>query len=702
LQEISLSINEVELEGDAENKVAVSGSVSWAQSPGLSHSMLGFDLTIDSITLTASLGAGVGGSVNHSSLNNAVRFYAELEANGDFLGRIDSLPAAELSGFKVKEGTSFTFDMHTSKSASTFRSDWKGIVIHSASVELPPVFNTNARSTPASITGKDLYVGSSGFGGTLSLSGSLISMAYGGYAFEVDSFAIKIKDNEVKEAGFGGLVMLPSPFEGSIRSYVSMAGNGWAAEITTDDPVTIPRLSTTFTLMEGTGLTYETANELAIFRLNAVISSEDYGNLTVQGVEVTSEGDVKAENISINKAIEFGSGFELHVESLSFTAYQDEYGLALKGGFGFPLIGIDQLTGTVSIEPGPTASVAFEKAEISFDKNPVKFLGAFEYSGREFKGEFEITIEKLRQLKGISGLLIVGNDLTASEESYTYWYVQMVLAGAVPIGQTGLSLLELGGGVGFNYNPPVGSQPGSPSYTDAFSFKAIIGMGTAPGGEVMAGRMEMVLVPGHFTLYGKLWILQQEESMYGEGSLSLFWDPVNKVEGYVAMFVGIPDAEGEIFIFEGKINYLYSPSDMYIKSETIRGSFLQALNASASIDITSEHIKLDGRLYYDFNTGIPIWPVEVLIVLNVDASGHFYYYNSRSELDVGVAFHGDWDVDLDTPLGVADIVSGAVDLSLNLKASPSYIKVDGQASVSWDIWFYEDSAEIEVGYETYL
>ncbi len=702
LQEISLNINEVELEGEPDNKIAVSGSVSWASSPPLSHSMLGFDLGIDSITITASMGAGVGGTVNHSSLDNAVRFYAELEPNGDFLGRVDSLPAAELSEFRIKEGTSFTFDMHTARSASSFTSDWKGIVIHSAAVQLPPVFNRTAGGVPTTISGRDLYVGSSGFGGELALSGSLVSMEFTGYKFEVDSLTVTISDNEVTEAGFGGKIWLPSPFEGSLRGFVSMAGNGWAANITTDDPVSIPRLATTFTLMNGTGLSYSEAESLATFRLNAVISGEDYGDITVQGVEVTSEGDVRAENIAINKAIEFGSGFELHVESFSFSAYQEEYAISLTGGFGIPLIGLDQLTGTVAVEPGPTASVTFDKAEISFDKNPVKFKGSFSYSGREFKGEFEITIEKLRQLKGISGMLVVGNELTEAEDIYTYWYVEMVLAGAVPIGQTGLSLLELGGGVGYNYFPPVGSQPGSPSYTDAFSFKAIIGMGTAPGGEVLAGRMEMVLVPGSFTLYGKLWILQQEESMYGEGTIGLYWDPVNKVEGYVAMFVGIPDAEGDIFIFEGKINYLFSPSDMFIRSESIRGAFLQALQASASIDITSEHIKLDGRLWYNFNGGIPIWPVEVLIVINVDASGHFHYYNARSELDVGVAFHGDWDVDLDTPLGTADIISGAVDLSLNLKASPTYLSVEGEANVSWDVWFYEDSAGVEVGYETYL
>jgi hypothetical protein len=278
----------------------------------------------------------------------------------------------------------------------------------------------------------------------------------------------------------------------------------------------------------------------------------------------------------------------------------------------------------------------------------------------------------------------------------------MVLAGAVPLGQTGLSLLELGGGLGYNYNPPAGSQPGSPVYSSAFSFKAIIGMGTAPGGEIMAGRMEMILASGYFTLYGKLWILQQRESMYGEGSVSLFWAPENKLEGFVGMFIGIPDAEGEVLIFEGKINFLYSDADKYIRSEKIEGSFMQALHAVATVDVTDKHIKLDGELFYNLDKEQSLGIVTVKANINVSAKGYFNYIHATSSLSAGANFHGDWDIDLDTPLGAADIISGAIDLMLQLEANPSSIDVAGSANVSWDIWFYQDSISLDVGYHADL
>jgi hypothetical protein len=380
------------------------------------------------------------------------------------------------------------------------------------------------------------------------------------------------------------------------------------------------------------------------------------------------------------------------------VAAQTEYNINLKGGFSFPLIGVDELRGTVSVSPGPTMDVTFDKAEISFNYAPVNFTGGFEYSGNEFKGEFSITLDNLRYVEGISGLLIVGNNMADAQETFTYWYAEMTLSGSVPLGQTGLFLIQLGAGLGYNYNPPVGSQPGSPSNSDAFSFKAIIGVGTPMSGELIAGRMELVLASSYFTLYGKLWLLDQEESMYGEGGISLFWAPVNKFEGFIGMFVGIPDAEGDIFLFEGRINFMYAEQDKFIRSERIEGSFLHALHANASVDITGEHVKLDGRLYYNLDKTFDVGIVALIIVVNVDASGYFHYINATSILSTGVRFHGDWDVDLDTPLGVADIVSGSVDLSLQLEATPNYIDVDGSARVSWDVWFYSDSMSVDAGF----
>lgn len=700
LEDISLNINDVELEGDAQNKTAVSGSVSYAGSPGISVSILSFDLTLDSLVITASMGAGIGGTIKRDSMETAVKFYGEMEPTGDFMGTVSDLPEISVAGFKITEGASFTVDMHSSKSPPGFKDDFKGIIIYSASLQLPETFNTNEGATPSKLHAEDLFIGTSGVGGTVSYSGTLLKFGFAGCDFEVDSVSVKFENSDVKEAALSGKIALPSPMEGKIQSTISKAGTKWSAKVSTEDPVSIPRLATAFTLMEGTGLEYDSGTKIATFNLDAVISSEKYGDITIRDFMINSKGKISASNISVNKAIKFGSGFSLEVKSLSFLVDGSEYNLTLDGGFAFPLIGAEEVLGTVTVSPGPAVSVKFKKASIHFNKGPVEFDGSLELKASEFKGQFEITLENLKQIKGISGLFIIGNSETPYKESYTYWYAEMVLAGAVPLGQTGLSLLQLGAGLGYNYNPPVGSKPGSPVYSEAFSFKAIIGMGTAPGGEIMAGRMEMVLASGYFTLYGKVWLLQQEKSMYGEGSLSFFWAPENKLEGFVGMFIGIPDENGKVLMFRGRINFLYSGTDKYIRSEKIEGAFMEAVMAKGTVDVTPEYIKLNGSLNYNLDKKLPLAIVTINAHLNVNAEGHFDYIHASSTLSAGANFHGDWNVNLDTPFGTANIISGVIDLLLQLQASPSFVDVKGSAHVAWDIWIYKDSVELDVGYHS--
>lgn len=701
LIDVKLRINQVELKEQGDDYIAIAGSVSWVGESPLSASILGFEVSCDSLVVTASMGAGIQGKVNHTSIPHAVHYYAEMESTGDFIGRIDSFPSLSMGGFKLKEGTSFTIDMHTGKSPSPKAGGFKGIFIHSAKLELPEMFNAKDATRPSQLEVKDLYVGSGGFGGIVSFTGSIFSIGYAGYALEADSIGLEFDNSSLKAGGFRGQLVFPSPMEGKVQATIRLSGEEWRADISTQNPVAIPRLGTTFTLLSGTGITYNTAQKLGTLRLNAHIESKDYEPITISGFEINSKGEIKADNIQINRSITFGSGFKIHVASLSFKAMESEYGLTLTGGLSFERIGIDQLDGSVTIKPGPELTVTLTGGQISFERDPVSFVGGFSFTGREFKGNFSIGIKKLLP-NGMSGLLVVGNMEDQNDVTFNYWYVELTVGLAIPLGQTGLSLLALGGGVGYNYNPPIGSQPGSPSHSDAFSFKAIVGIGNTPRGEVFNSRMEMVLVPGKFSLYGKVWALSQEESIYGEGQLNLMWEPVDQLDGFLRMFVGIGDAEGKIFSFDGKINFLYSASSKYIRSEQIRGSFLQAIQAEANIDITGDYTKMNGRVWYNLNKTYDLGIVSAIVVLNVEASGLFEYTNATSRLYAAMRFNGDWDVDLDTPLGVADILSGSVNLSLELKAEPSYIEMKGSASIQYNIWIYSGSENIDVGYRMNL
>lgn len=709
LGEINISAHDVELEGD-EELVAIAGVVSWVGEAPIKKSFAGIEITLDSLVITASMGAGLGGTIKKDSLiPNAIQYYAELEPDGNFLGRLDNLPSVGFKGFKLKEGSSFSIDMHGAKSPDPFERSFKGVIIHSATLELPESFSKEDGETPALFV-KDFYVGSRfkkggqrnfNLGGEVSYEGTLLKIGFAGYDFAVNKVALTIDDNEVKSGEFVGELALPIPMEGKVKTTVKSSGDGFAAEVATDNPVAIPRLGTTLTLLNGTGVTWDANTNLGTFRLNAFMVSGKFGEVEVNGIEVNSKGEIKADEITIEKAITFGSGFDLHVDKLGFKALQDEYGLSFKGGFSFERIGIDHLAGTATIAPGPIASVVFENAEISFDRGPVSFNGSFAYAGTEFKGKFDIGLKKILP-QGISGMLVVGNMKDPNDILFNYWYSELSVGTKIPLGQTGLSVLQLGGGLGYNYLPPVGSEEGSPSHNDFFSLKAIIGIGNVPGGEIFAGRMEMVLVPGKFTLYGKTWLLDKEESMFGEGRLDLQWEPVGQVSGYVRMFVGIPDANGGVLNFNGKINFLYSSSNAYIRSETITGAFLKEVKAEGSIDITSEHLLLNGKLGYELNKTFSLKIVSAIVDIDVEARGKFEYYHINKSLNANASFDGSWDVDMDTPVGTADIISGSVSLYLGLKANPSFVEVEGSATVSYDIWFYSGSAALDVGYSANL
>lgn len=701
LRQVSLTCLEVVLEeSDSEAPLAIAGAVSWKVESGITESIRNFDITLDSLVIRAEMGAGIGGRVDHDKLNNAVGFYAELSPEGDFLGNINNLPEMELLGFTLREGTSVTIDMHSSQ-GPPISEDFMGVVLHTAALELPDAFSRTEDNQKTTIHAEEFYIGSAGLGGKIAITGSIVDMGYAGFGFKADSIAIEFANHEILGAGFRGQIALPAPMEGKVNTLIAYSSGNFLANISTENPVSIPRLKSTFKLLDGTGVVWKSDEELGEFNLNAVITAKDVGDVAIQGFMINSRAEIKADLITVDETIEFGKGFSLYVNTIAFQATNSETSLAIDGGFGFAAIGIDEVSGKVTVLPGPDVKVEFTGAKIEFNHGPVAFSGHFAYEGTEFRGGFDIGIDKIAP-NGITGLIIVGTHQVEDAPSYSYWYAEMSMGVKIPIAQTGLSIIELGGGVGYNYVPPRGSNEGNPVQNNSFSFKAIVGIGTAPGGEVFASRMEMVYVPGQFTLYGKAWLLQMEENMFGEGELTLAWAPEAKLEGYVRMFVALPDADGGVIRFDGKINFLYSAADAYVRSERIEGMFLGAIEGRALVDVNSQFTKLEGGIYYGLNKTFEFGIVDAIVVFDVSAQGNFLYTNSTKTVNANVAFHGAWDVDLDTPLGTADIISGSVDLGLALNASPSSVSVSGTAAVSWDVWIYADSVNVDVGYTAQL
>jgi DNA repair exonuclease SbcCD ATPase subunit len=706
LEKVTLEIKGVEL--NPEDLLANAGEVAWDPGDAGNFTLMGMEFSFKSLGILAQKGATLKGKVKHAAIPNPVKFEAELESDGNFLGSLDSLPEIEVKKFKLKEGTAFDIDFHSGKSPGNLEPSFKGLLIRSAKLEFPEVFN-GANKTPTELEVTDFYVGSRmadngsrsmGFGGKAALKGSFFNMGYANYNFAVQELNLEFENSALKAGGFKGELSLPIPFEGKVATEVNISGEGFSAKVSTERPVTIPKMGVSMTFLNGSGIEYNASEKTGKLTINAFMVTKGLGEIEIKGFEISSEGTIKAKEITLEKSLKFGSGFDLHAKSIGFSVSSDEISITVKGGFAFPRIGIQNISGEVTVTSGPSIDVKLTGGKIQFDYNPVSFLGEFKYTGREFQGKFDIGIKKILP-QGIQGMLVVGNVETKDAPTWNYWYAELSVGVKIPIGQTGLVLLGLGGGLGYNYIPPIGATEGHPQQNDAFSFKAIMQMGTAPGGEMFAGRMEMVLVPGKFSLYGKCWLLSQKESLFGEGQLNLQWSPTAQVDGFLAMLIGVPDAKGSIFLAQGRVNFFFAgTSDFYIRTENVKASVFQSVNAEAAFDLNPNFMSLNGKIYYKLNKSFPLGIVTPKVSLNVNADAKMKYAWKQQTLQSSASFTGEWDVDLETPLGTADITSGAIYLNAELNATSNSIELKAKAKISYDVWIYKDTIELDFGYQS--
>lgn len=699
---------------------AVGGYVKWESDAGVKPPFPGFDVVIKSIGVSANLAGELQGTIARPKIpsddpeekeeeegDDEVRFIAEADANGNFYGEVENFPEFNFYRFKMLKGSAFAVDFSETRSAENFDEDFKGIVVRKADMQLPEEFSRQGGELPSVLTIEDFGVGVTKANGLcvqgkIELSGSLFSIGFAGYEFEAKSIRLEFGKGSV-DGKFEGSVKLPIPFEGSLDLSVEKAGSKWTGKLSTGEPVTIPRLGLVVQVSNSSKIQWDFAKDEGSLELTANIRSKTLGEMQITGLEVTSKGEFKGEIALLSlPQIKFGTGFNLHIDKVSFKKEEGpDYALVIAGGFGFPVI--EKLDATVTILPGPKISINPVEMEVKFEKSPMLFAGAIAYDGNVFKGEFEVGISNLAAKggkggsKGIYGMFIIGSHPINETTSYSFWYVEMVLKGSIPLGQTGLSLLELGGGVGYNYDPPIGEQKGAPRNSGTMAFKAIIGMGNAPSGEIFAGRLTMVLTNQVFSLNGKVWLLSKEDAMFGEGQLNL-WFSDSHLDGFVRMFVGIPDAKGKVFRFNGRIDYFFGNTWWIKTNQKISGALFNEVKAEASLDIRDGFIDAEGNLTYGLKKDIPLAIVTLKIVVDVRASGALKLVTKPSfSMYANAEFHGSWDVNVDTPAGEYDVLAGGLHLRAELIVANNVAELRGSAGVSYSILWWSGSEQVDLG-----
>ncbi|MBO6517005.1 MAG: hypothetical protein JJ975_10695, partial [Bacteroidia bacterium] len=700
LKKLELKIEDVEVEKKGEDLVATKGKVIYESTDGIKFTALSsFDFTIASFGVTAGSGGVLAGKVKHEKLEEAVNFEAEIDPAGNFLGKLSNLPEIEVKDFKLKKGASVVLDMHSdrSKDVIAYKGAFYGIVIQKAELELPKSFNREGVDDPTTISVEDFYISKEGFGGSIETKGQLLSMGFSGYELRVNEVKVKFDRSELKEGSFNGEMILPSPMEGNIGIGITSSKDKFAGELKTDKPIQLPQFKTTF-LLKKAKLEYDFDKSIGTLELSALINSTKFGDIKIEGFVLKSNGEVEAESISVEKDITIGGGFTMNLKTLGFKFKdRNDYSMNFDGKVDFK--GILAIDAKAKLKPGP--SLTFEKLKIDFDKGPVNFKGDFTYANSKFEGGFDVLIKKFN--KGLKGYIVVGNQKISKDKSFNYWYGEIGASVAIPIAQTGFSFLKFGGGVGYNYAPPIGSQKGSPLKDGGFALKALVGVGNAPTGEVIAGEMQMTYVSGNFSLFGKAWALTKQESLYGQGQINVrYVNNTPKVDGYIAAFIGLTDAKGKIFLGRGKVNFAYPPKrGNYVWTENVKASIFEVVKANASMVISETKVHMKGRLYYDVTKEVPLGFGTLKASFDLDARLDLQYLYKTTTGTARPSLAGNWDVNVDAFDKSFDVMSGRVSIrNSELKISPAEVSIKGTASASYKVLWYKGKKEIKVDYST--
>lgn len=507
LTNVKLNISDVNLEKSDGKWFANSGFVGWEGD--VSTSIKSFSITVTKIGIEASTACVIEGNVAHEkTFPEPVDFYGMLNPSGEFLAGLKNLPEIEIVNFVLRQGAEIELDM-TSNAGQHAPHKFKGIFIKTAELQMPDAFKRASTNEPTVLSAENFSIGSDGISGKLELTGSFFEIGFRGYALEGKSLSATFDKNKLEALSVGAALALGSPFSGKLETELGYSADEYFANISTSHPVEIPNLKAVFNLLPNTGIVKK--GDKFTLRINALVSSQDIGDMTVKDFKIDQNGVISAEEISLDGTLKFGKGFEIQKPKLSFRLKKKDYFVELNGSLVFPLFNSSYLSGTVALYPGPELQVALDSAKITIEfENAVKLSGGFRFNGNEFRGDFAVS---LKNMPGdIEGLFLIGShDTKAGNATYTYWYAELSVPVAIPLGQTGLSLLKLGGGIGYQYFPPTGDTDGYPVEEGGFAFKAMVGFGNTPTGQVFAGEVEMVLASSAFSLYGLMWVLTLRE-----------------------------------------------------------------------------------------------------------------------------------------------------------------------------------------------
>lgn len=660
--------------------------------------LLGGSVTFD----TADAGGGDGAAGSNDSEEKTLTFQAYLGVEGDFVADIQSAPEFDFGFAVIQEGASMILDMShkpNSLSAPVGREGhaWMGLYMRRLAVTFPTLMSADSPGgDPPGVFAENFYLGSEGgLNGKIGVTDAVRPMKLAGFSFTLKSFAATFDNGDLTACEAAGDIGLRDPLAGTLNTSVAItAAPSFAGEVKTEHPVAIPSWSLTLSLMEGCSFSYD---EQAEVTLNFAAKSDYFEQMEIQGLKVNSDYEMSLEGFSYSgKPQKFMKAFQYQITQLAISraSPDDPYELILAGSLQFKeLLGVEA---GITICEGPSVSV--DSVRIEYQKGPVELTVGLQYSDREFRGEASISIQPALE---IEGLLAIGAAPKGDDTYYDYWYAELAVGTRIVLGQSGLAIFKLGGGVGMNYRPPIGDDPGGPDPVATFGLKALVDIGTLDG-KAMMGRVTMVYAEPRFSLNGKLWVMGMEDNCYGEGQIDIIWDPRFQVSGYVRSVIALPTASGELIDFKGDIRYCFGgcgESAFYIRSKELSGTALYIVSAEGVIDINDRYCYLDGKLQYSFEKDVSVAGLGFYVNLGISYRGQVLIcYADEVSLSAVAEFRGWADIDLQTWLGPIDVLSANVRTELALSYHNRTVCVDGLLEVSYNILGYSGDYDLSVSY----
>ncbi|MBC8124972.1 MAG: hypothetical protein H7X70_04495 [Candidatus Kapabacteria bacterium] len=697
LIDLPVVVTGVELDKDL---VAQKGTVSW-NTGGLSASIGSFTFSLSAVTIRALASAGIEGSLAHTSLENPITFRADLGADGEFYGEANNLPSITFAEFTLREGAAIAVDFHSRlPEESQLDPEFKGIVIGKAELEFPKSFRAKKTDAPTVLMATDLAIGDGGVTGTVAITGGPLSMSFSRFALSVSELSITFEASEVKEAEIKGAFSMDKPFTGTINSTITYSDK-WIATFDTESAITIPRWKAAVAILPGTKLEYDPSKSLGTFTLVSRITSDRFGTINIDELTLASDGAFAvAGGVKKDVDIKILKGFDLHMTGVDIVASNDEFELQIHGGIGIPGIGLKSLEGSLIIKPGPEVDVLITGGDISISKGPFELKGKFTYKENEFYAKLSVEIKNV--LKGIEGEIYVGTQPTDADETYTYWYVGLTVSTSIPLGQSGLAITEIGGGIGWNCVPPIGSERPTPKNFDNIALRASVGIGNSVPlpGKLFNSRFIMIYAPGAITLAGEAWLLDQRENIVGQGHLTIAWDPATSISGNVQARLALPDNEGKIVIMRGKVDFLFDASTFKIESEYLDASVLSFLNANAAFKVTTKEGYLKGRVWYETEKSADIIVAKISAEMSMSATLDLTYKTTPSvSLTGAIAFKGSSKFSVTSGAFSWDIASATIACSASVLTTGSGFKMTGHVKAYAKVLGFSGDVDYDVGFE---